>query len=340
MRRDELISAFEHILHVIVKYRIAEALSAFLTRGADKSGSVAVAMRAFADIARESTSFGKAEREILKIFRLEVMLKAEFWQEAVTARDGGARPQPLNRAYSSVHDLTTYGPRIITLLKRQSDLQTIIIEEPTKKGKQKQVSTERLTLYIREPGAPNLTVDQLSSILTHIRNLYDAITTIEQLEHTELVIGSLDSGSDKSLDLIGIAEAINKLSSFLLEAWDRVRFSKTMKLSASVKTATESLGLVTQIAGCVEKSILSAEEGEKLKRIIIKGVEELFASGVYTGAMDSVELPKPSMLPVERRKLITHYADQTPKETEATTDEPPTAQKSKDDGDYEDEPVT
>lgn len=115
------------------------------------------------------------------------------------------------------------------------------------------------------------------------------------------------SGSDKSIDFIGLAAAIDKLSNAILQSWDRVRFAKSAKTSASIKTASEGILLISQIATATEHGAMTPEEAEKMRRTVIKSIDDLFANGVYTKAMETVPPFQPDQLIVERRKLITHY---------------------------------
>ncbi len=44
---------------------------------------------------------------------------------------------------------------------------------------------------------------------------------LDGLDNPELIVAALDSGSDKSLDIVGIAGAISKLSDLFLQAFDK-----------------------------------------------------------------------------------------------------------------------
>jgi len=206
-----------------------------------------------------------------------------------------------------------YIPPLLELLRRTSETDEIILEEPAKKGKSKTISTARLTFLVREPNAPNLTVNQFAEILEAIQSLYNIILKVNELENSELVVGSLDSGSDKSIDIIGVASGIAKLSDLLLQSWDRVRFARSAKTAASIKTASDGLTLLTQVNTAAEKGAITAEEAEKLRRTVIKSIDDLFHNGVYTRTMEESRPIQPSQLPVERRKLITHFSGDHPK---------------------------
>jgi hypothetical protein len=119
-------------------------------------------------------------------------------------------------------------------MERTSDTSKVVLES-SGQDKSTEIKTSKVTLLIREESSPTLTVEQLSAILTAVRQLNDAIAKIYQFENNAFVVGSIESGSDKSIDLIGAAGAAAKLKELILESWDRIRYSKPMKLSANLK---------------------------------------------------------------------------------------------------------
>jgi hypothetical protein len=82
------------------------------------------------------------------------------------------------------------------------------------------------------------------------------------------------TGSEKSFDVIGVASAISKLSSFLLECWDRVRFHSAEKAEKNLKTVSEGLEVIEKIRRNLEKRSIDETEAEKLKRDVLKSVHD------------------------------------------------------------------
>jgi hypothetical protein len=130
----------------------------------------------------------------------------------------------------------------------------------------------------------------------------------QTLRATELVVGALDSGSDKEFDLLGIAKAVKILSETLLECWNRYRSARAIDTSVSYKTAFEGITLLEKLQVAQQNNSVSAETAESLRRTIVKSIGDLFSNGVYTDAMEGQAIVVPSALPVERRKLLTHTA--------------------------------
>ena len=91
--------------------------------------------------------------------------------------------------------------------------------------------------------------------------------------------------------------------------WDRIRFARATKLRASIKAASEGLTLLNELKTIQEKGAVSAEEAEKLKRVLLKSVDDLFLKGVYTNEMEQSVPIQPSAIEYQRTKLITHYVE-------------------------------
>ena len=142
----------------------------------------------------------------------------------------------------SIYNIMTFLPELKNLLIRETDKEFTDI-----KTKKTDAENTILRVIVRDKPKAELSLKHLSNILVDITNLYEIIIKLDGLEHDELRIGSIDSGSDKSFDFVGIAEAISKLSSFILECWDRVRFGSIQKTTLSLKTASDGLSLIGQI---------------------------------------------------------------------------------------------
>ena len=56
-------------------------------------------------------------------------------------------------------------------------------------------------------------------------------------------------------------------------------------MRANIKTASEGLTLLTELKTLQDKGAVSTEEAEKLKRVLLKSVDDLFLKGVYTTDM-------------------------------------------------------
>ena len=140
-----------------------------------------------------------------------------------------------------------------------------------------------------------------------------------------MVIGSMDLGSEKSFDVIGVASAISKLSSFLLECWNCVRFHSAEKAEKNIKTASEGLDLMAKIQQNLGKRSIVEAEAARLKKVVLKCVNNLFNNGVYTPEMELIVVVKPSQLPVDRRKMISYIRNIDDPDLYSTSNQGPSA---------------
>jgi hypothetical protein len=194
------------------------------------------------------------------------------------------------------------------LLEREENNKEVIVQTGDKNSV-KAFPTRKLTFFIRDSNSPTLTLRDFSSIIDDIESAFQAALKISGAAPSDLIILGLDSGSEKSLDVAGIAEAVDKLSTFFLEAGDRIRFSRSSKARANIKAASDGLSLLNELRASQEKGSVSPEEAEKLRRTLLKSVDDLFTKGVYTREMQESLPLKPNQVTYQRTKLITHYGD-------------------------------
>jgi ABC-type cobalamin transport system ATPase subunit len=123
-----------------------------------------------------------------------------------------------------------------------------------------------------------------------------------------LIIGSMDSGSEKSFDVIAVASAISKLSSFLLECWNRIRFHSAEKAEKNIKTVSEGLDVIAKIEQNLEKRSIGEAEAARLKKVVLKYVNNLFNNGVYTPEMELIVVVKPKPVACRSAKNDSIYS--------------------------------
>ena len=247
---------------------------------------------------------GWQKKKILGEFGLDALASSQTWISLRKPDEQGSATIAARIRYA----IETF-PQFINILLRDSEEKEIILETLHQKI-HKGLSTKKMTFFIREPNTPTLTLKELSSIILDIEAIFQAILKIEGREITsDLIVVALDSGSEKSIDVVGLASAVEKLSTFLLEAWDRIRFARASKLRASIKTASDGLIVLTDLKAAQDKGVLTPEEAEKLKRTVLKNVDELCQKGVYTKEMQESIPTQPNQIEFQRTKLITHYGD-------------------------------
>lgn len=318
MRRDTLLTALANVKAALEASSAHQVLSYLGSRSKSEDtlspSFVTSALSGYAQFMIAYNEFGNEEKKILEDFGFLELKEASTW---ITP----TRPEPRKPTVSARirYYLETAEP-FFKLLTRQADIKEIIVQDTKTR---KPIQTKKLTFIIREQESPTLTLSDFSSIISDIENAFQTILKINSDPPSDLIILALDSGSDKSIDVAGIAGAVEKFSNFLLEVWDRVRFARANKVRASIKTASDGLTLLNELRAAQEKGALSAEEAEKLKRVLLKSVDDLFAKGVYTREMqDNVPL-RPNEVEYHRVKQITHYSDAKVKQDVTKADDDP-----------------
>jgi hypothetical protein len=305
MRRDELIAAIESVRKALQHAEIHAVVQALMRPGSkEQAAGSGIGFQAYATFMIAYSNFGSAEKAILEALKLIPITKPVFWNGLTSKEREDRLSDDAVHARQGAILARDFLPAIEQLLRRTTDTVTLTFEDIEKSGQP--VEARRIKFFIREPGDPSLTVKHLARIMESIESLHSALSTIHDLPPSELVVGSMDSGSDKEFDLLGIAKAIKILSDTLLECWNRYRSAKAWDTSVSYKTALEGISVLEKLQHAQKNNSVSAETAESLRRTIVKSIDDLFSNGVYTDGMEAQPNIIPSALPVERRKLLTH----------------------------------
>lgn len=256
----------------------------------------------YSSFALNAQNFTEGDTLILQSFGLLPLLHSGTWLgEAKLGKDETTFSYRIRATLDTI-------PVFTSLLKRESEKREIVVET-TENNKKHHRKTKRLTFIIRESEVPSLTLKDFATIAADIESLFQVVAKMMGSPSIDLVVSALDSGSEKSIEVTGIAGVIDKMSGFLIEAWNSVRFPKSSKTRATVKAASESLAFINEIHAARVAGTLTPEEAETLKRKAIKSAEELFGMGVYTTEMQTNTPPRPNQVELQRTKLITYYKD-------------------------------
>lgn len=157
-----------------------------------KEKGVIDGFRAYAEFMVYYAQFGEIEKKIMASFKIEAIIDPTFWNQIISQGETPKMRQLVLPVRYGLDLITEHLPSLIDLLKRDAETKEIVLEEHGKKGKTKTAPTQRITFLIREPDAPTLTADQFVNVLQSVQNLYDVILKVDKLDHSELIVGSLD----------------------------------------------------------------------------------------------------------------------------------------------------
>jgi hypothetical protein len=314
MRRDELIEAARNLLGALKASNMTQTvLSA--TRPNTRDGVASgLLFAAYANFMTNYSSFGENEKTLMKLFHIEPITSTSLWEKLVKP-EGNVAIQ-VRRGLTFLEEFL---PTVISMLERESDRNNATFEDPSDPSRL--VESERIRFFVRDPGLPTLTLQHFAGILRSIGELHSSIETVEQYKHTELIVASLDSGSDKEFDLLGIASSVKKLSETLLEVWNRIQAAKATKAKVNYASACEGIAVLVKLNAAEKSNAIPREQAESIRRTIVGSINELFENGVYTAEMENQNIPVPSALPIDRRKLLTHQDKHSMREETSPDDD-------------------
>ena len=147
-------------------------------------------------------------------------------------------------------------------------------------------------------------VERVRDTIEGIRQIYQACAAISGTPKEDIRLLSLDSGSNKSFDFLGVAEAMNSLNDLLTSFWDRVLFLDAHKASARAKAIDDTLPVLREIAEMRDNENLSEREAEKLRQTAMNGIEMIGDSGAVTEMIRSNDDRDTKSISSDRRKLL------------------------------------
>lgn len=127
-------------------------------------------------------------------------------------------------------------------------------------------------------------------VLADLESLYQAVNQISgKPERSSLQIVKIESGSSLSINLKGIGEPIKQLKQFVLEVWTKHRHKRADEILDRHRVMASGIHLIDQIDKRVQKDVLSTEDGNRLKRVVLKDTLSLFSSGALIEEIPVIE---------------------------------------------------
>src|SRR5688572_30400471 len=96
-----------------------------------------------------------------------------------------------------------------------------------------------------------------------------------------LAVVGLDSGSEKSLDFLGIARLMHELRELVQALYNIVAFHKQNVTIRNLQVASETLGVASKISKMEESDEIDSEQASRMRHALYQGLERLAATGAY-----------------------------------------------------------
>lgn len=297
MRREVLIKAITSIQQDLVSAGIISMLDSAIstdTRALDYSW---FSLEAFKNYSILIDKYGKAENEVADILGISPLFQSEYWAEAMSIPN----LEDLYNLHTRLLLLVNELPRIALLF--QQDGAESLIKDPSISHNDIE-NKEAITFILPEDDLTHSSPARLIGALQATSSLYEVLAELENLSGNDLILLSLDSGSDKSFDLLGLAKVMEQLRLLILDIWDRRVFHRQKTISQSLDLIANSLPILEKIDSLKKSQAIGPEEAELLKRKTLISVTQFLESGVIISEIDAELHHSPRLLMQPEIKLL------------------------------------
>lgn len=241
-----------------------------------------------------ASRYSEAAKGVAKIFGIDALDNTRNWEQLLNGEN--AMRSQITRSLSTIKSEL---PKIIELIHQHSISEA---ETPEEIKSSDELSAMKLS-FIEEDDQFS-TVQRVIQGLSACEELYRAIQTIYSNTTTPLAIGAIDSGSDKSFELFGSADAIKELRLLIVDIWDRVVFHKENKLGKRLELLEKSLPIIEKIKSLEQEGKLGKEESRIAINHITDGTKMFIAAGVFTTDIAKAQKIEPRLLLAPEPKLL------------------------------------
>jgi hypothetical protein len=126
--------------------------------------------------------------------------------------------------------------------------------------------------------------------LSDLESLYDAVNRISGIgAHSPLEILKIESGTNLSISLKGMGEPIKQIKELIVELWTKHRQKRVDEILDHHRVIASGIRLIDDIEKNVKKKSLTAEDGARLKRSVLKDAFSLFGNGALIDEIPTIE---------------------------------------------------
>lgn len=297
MRREVLIKAITSIRQDLISSGITSMLDMAINFEGKSLDSSWFSLEAFKNYSILIDKYGKAENEIADILGISPLFKSAYWEQAMSFPDG----ENLYNLHARLAILINELP-IIALLFQQDGAESLI-KDPSI-SHYEIGNKEAITFILPEDELTHSSPARLIAALQATSSLYQVLAELENLSSNDLILLSLDSGSDKSFDLLGAAKVMEQLRLLILDIWDRRVFHRQKSISQSLDLIANSLPILEKIDALKKSQAIGPEEAELMKRKTLASVTQFLESGVIISEIDAESAHSPRLLMQPEVKLL------------------------------------
>lgn len=296
MRRNDLINALYKVGNALQKSRLRDIL-------VPKTEKVSpeIVMQSFQTYSRFFDTFNENDKKILKNFNLLGLEDPKFWSGLIVTGD---RPSNMTSYRMGLIYFKEYMDPMIDTLKQDNviyhtDLENINVLRATNNS-----DTILLTVILPEHEGEVSKPARIIEVLESILSFHSVIEAVLQAKDNTLSVAAIDSGSDKSFDLLGAAQFMNSLKDLLISLWDRVVYYKEKQMNERLDLIAKSLPIMEQVAQLEKNKIIDHEESSRLKRTLLQATTKFISCGAIIPEFEAHAYFDPKKLMAPEPKLL------------------------------------
>ena len=216
MRRDDLKQTLTKINSDINETKIDRAVHRAGTLRASKTKDTRIDINSFlssyADYCNRVSFYSNDEKKILEILGLDSLTNSELWSIVLSADqdEENLRKSRIDfrRSLDAIIIAQKAVPRIINLIAHKD---RNVFDLKRKDRPESFKDNELLNVLLIEDHNEYSSPERISKLMASITELYCAVAPFYEFEKNTLSVLSIDSGSDKSFDFLGVAAGIKEL---------------------------------------------------------------------------------------------------------------------------------
>ena len=247
-------------------------------------------------VAKVST-YNEVEKNVYGILGLSMLADPMFWQDQIKQFE----PATAYDAWQKMRRANEVIVPILNLLDR--DYENITKNESFP-GQDVQVQTVILT----DEGGHLSSPIRIVELITAVEQIYAVIAEADGVRDAALAIVGMDSGSEKSLDFLGLARLMHELRETVQMVYNMITFHKQNVTIRNLQVAGETLAVVGKIAKLENAKSISEEDAKRMKQRLFAGLEKFAATGAYTREMNMPHLP-PALAMQPQPRMLTGPAE-------------------------------
>lgn len=307
MRRDELLGHTEILLEALESANIPRLIDESFQKlrntsdsgfGDEERVKLLKALNWYSIIGND---FEPATVFLEQLFGLRELRDQSVWATLVSPEDSGEALRSIYTLQRRLSFATEYVPKIVELIQQDS---TKNIDELKREYSDSEGDAEILRLILIHQQDRFSSPDRIVEALSSIDHLYEVYLELHALPLSSLAVISLDSGSDQSFDLLGIAKVIESIKDLIVELWDKIVFFNQRKNAEWLSQAVSTLSIIREIGELEEKGILQPEKAQILKDKASHAAEQFVNAGAYVPEIERRTHHNPRELLAPQPKLL------------------------------------